>query len=87
MDLYNREVISWEISKRPTLDIAIEPLKEAISVIKKTAKYRTTIHSDQGWHYQHHSWVKTLKSTVSFKVCPVREIALIIHRWKISLDF
>src|SRR5699024_8704370 len=55
MDLYNREVISWEISKRPTLDIAIEPLKEAISVIKKNAKYRTTIHSDQGWHYQHNS--------------------------------
>lgn len=61
MDLYNREVISWEISKRPTLDIVIEPLKEAISVIKKNAKYRTTIHSDQGWHYQHNSWVKTLK--------------------------
>lgn len=67
MDLYNLEVISWKISKRPTLDIAIDPLKEAISVIKKNAKYRTTIHSDQGWHYQHNSWVKTLKKNGVFQ--------------------
>ncbi len=61
MDLYNREIISFKVSKRPTLDIALDPLKEAIPVVEKYAKYRTTIHSDQGWHYQHNSWVKTLK--------------------------
>ncbi len=61
MDLYNQEIIAWEISNRPTLDIAIEPLKAALSVIKNNATYRTTLHSDQGWHYQHHKWVKTLK--------------------------
>lgn len=67
MDLYNREVISYRISKRPTLDIAIEPLKEAISIIEEHAPYRTTIHSDQGWHYQHNSWVKTLKEHKIFQ--------------------
>ena len=61
MDLYNREVISFKVSKRPTLNLALDPLKDAISVVAKHAPYRTTIHSDQGWHYQHKSWVKTLK--------------------------
>ena len=23
--------------------------------------YRTTIHSDQGWHYQHRAWINCLK--------------------------
>ena len=61
MDLYNSEIISFKVSNRPTLDIAIDPLKEALSVVEKHAQYRTTIHSDQGWHYQHNSWIKTLE--------------------------
>lgn len=62
MDLYNREIISFKVSKRPTLNIALDPLEEAISVVEKHAPYRTTIHSDQGWHYQHNSWTKKLKN-------------------------
>ncbi|SDN87313.1 Integrase core domain-containing protein, partial [Tenuibacillus multivorans] len=30
-------------------------------------EYRTTIHSDQGWHYQHRKWVKTLKKNKIFQ--------------------
>lgn len=67
MDLYNQEIIAWEVFNRPTLDIAIEPLKAAPSVIKNNATYRTTLHSDQGWHYQHHKWVKTLKQHGIFR--------------------
>ena len=67
MDLYNREIISFKISKRPTLDIALDPLTEALSVVEKQASFRTTIHSDQGWHYQHNSWVKTLKKNGVFQ--------------------
>lgn len=66
-DLYNGEVISFGMSHRPTLDIALDPLYEALEVIEKDAKYRTTIHSDQGWHYQHNSWVKTLKKHKIFQ--------------------
>ncbi|WP_244359848.1 IS3 family transposase [Dolosigranulum pigrum] len=33
MDLYNSEIIAFKIAKRPTLDIALEPLTEAISRI------------------------------------------------------
>ncbi|WP_176555851.1 hypothetical protein [Virgibacillus ndiopensis] len=47
--------------KRPTLDLVMEPLKETLEIIKNRATYRTTIHSDQGWHYQHNQWVVTLK--------------------------
>ena len=44
------------------LDFVIKPLEEALQIVKDS-KYRTTIHSDQGWHYQHSKWVKTLKGT------------------------
>ena len=67
LDLYNGEIISFGISNRPTLDFVLEPLNQAIEVIKKEAKYRTTIHSDQGWHYQHNQWVKTLKKNKVFQ--------------------
>ncbi|MEI2356270.1 IS3 family transposase [Mesobacillus zeae] len=60
MDMYNGEILSYGISKHPTLDFVIKPLEDALEIVKD-AKYRTTIHSDQGWHYQHRKWVKTLK--------------------------
>src|SRR5699024_951278 len=48
MDLYNGEVIAFEMKKRPTLNLVTEPLQKAIKTIKKNATYRATIHSDQG---------------------------------------
>lgn len=66
MDLYNSEVISYGISMHPTLDFVMEPLEEALTSIKD-ARYRTTIHSDQGWHYQHNSWVESLKGQKVFQ--------------------
>lgn len=67
MDLYNGEIIAFGMSHRPTLAIALDPLGEALEVMKDRAKYRTTIHSDQGWHYQHNNWVKTLKKHKVFQ--------------------
>lgn len=67
MDLYNNEIISYGISNRPTLDFVIEPLNQTIELIKDEAEYRTTIHSDQGWHYQHNAWVETLKKNKIFQ--------------------
>lgn len=67
LDLHNGEVIAYGIQKRPTLDLVMEPLKETIEIIKNHATYRTTIHSDQGWHYQHNQWVKTLKRNKVFQ--------------------
>ena len=67
LDLYNGEIISFGMSKRPTLNFVIEPLNQALEVIKKEANFRTTIHSDQGWHYQHNKWVQTLRQNNIFQ--------------------
>lgn len=67
LDLYNGEIIAFGIKERPTLDLVMEPLKESLEVLKNRATYRTTIHSDQGWHYQHNKWVKTLQRNKIFQ--------------------
>ncbi|MFD1706083.1 IS3 family transposase [Siminovitchia sediminis] len=67
LDLYNGEIISFGIKKRTTLDLVMEPLDETIEIIKNHATYRTDVHSDQGWHYQHKQWVKTLKKNKIFQ--------------------
>jgi putative transposase len=67
LDLYNGEIVAYGIKRRPTLDLVMEPLKETIEVIKNHATYRTTIHSDQGWHYQHNKWVTMLKENKIFQ--------------------
>ncbi|WP_238389669.1 IS3 family transposase [Virgibacillus sp. MSP4-1] len=66
MDMFNGEILSYGISMRPTLNLALEPLEEALEIVKNS-KYRTTVHSDQGWHYQHKKWVKTLKKNKVFQ--------------------
>ncbi|MUK87458.1 IS3 family transposase [Ornithinibacillus sp. L9] len=44
LDLYNGEIVSYGIKK--TLDLVMEPLKEAIELIENRAIYRTTTHSN-----------------------------------------
>lgn len=66
MDMFNAEILSFAISMRPNLKLVMEPLEKALEIIKDS-KYRTTIHSDQGWHYQHNKWVKTLKENKVFQ--------------------
>ena len=66
MDLFSGEILSYGISTRPTLELVLQPLKETLEIIKDS-NYRTTIHSDQGWHYQHSKWGKTLKEHKVFQ--------------------
>src|SRR5699024_1114997 len=47
MDLYNGEVIAFEMKKRTTLNLVTERLQKGIKTIKKNATYRPIIHSDQ----------------------------------------
>ena len=44
LDLYNGEILSFAISKRPTLDFVLAPLYQALEIVKNEAVYRTTIH-------------------------------------------
>jgi len=66
IDLFNGEILSYGISKHPTLDLVFQPLQETLEIIRE-AKYRTTLHSDQGWHYQHSKWVRALKKHKVFQ--------------------
>lgn len=59
MYLYNREIISYSLSKSPTVEFTLKSLKDAIQSLP--AKHNLMIHTDQGFHYQHRSWVHTLE--------------------------
>lgn len=66
MDAFSGDILSYKISRSPTLDIAIDPLKVLIEQ-RPALEYRMTVHSDQGWHYQHKKWVKYLKKNKTFQ--------------------
>lgn len=66
MDLATGEILSFSMNHRPDLNVVMESLTRVLPILKE-AKYRTTIHSDQGWHYQHQKWVKTLKRNKIFQ--------------------
>ena len=60
LDMYNSEIISYSISKRPTMQAILTPLEEAIN-ITNDCKERRVFHSDQGWGYQLNQYTKRLK--------------------------
>lgn len=66
-DLYNGEIITFGISDSPSLDLALNPLLDAIEIVKQKGTVRTTLHSDQGWHYQHKKWRQLLKDNKIFQ--------------------
>lgn len=59
IDLFNREVVSYEVRKSAQLPLVSDMLDEAIKGLLKTEK--PLIHSDQGWQYQHKSIQNKLK--------------------------
>ena len=59
MDLYNREIVSYELAERP-LPIMIEAmLSKAFD--RLGPHERPMLHSDQGWHYRMPAYRKRLK--------------------------
>lgn len=50
IDLYNSEVVAYQIQSRATYDLVGEMLKRALK--RLTPTQAPLIHSDQGWHYQ-----------------------------------
>ncbi len=51
LDMYNGEIISYNISERPHLGQVMDMLDKAFEKIPE--KTNLIIHSDQGWQYQH----------------------------------
>lgn len=61
LDLFSGEVLAYSISDHPTVDFALKPLREALEGLP-TLPYRTTVHTDQGFQYQHKHWQRVLKN-------------------------
>lgn len=60
LDLFNNEILSFELSKKPTYQAISTALHQALERTSD-CPYRRTFHSDQGWAYQMSSYVYTLR--------------------------
>jgi putative transposase len=58
MDLFNREIIAYETSKKP-VKIVDEMLHQAVRRLRR--KDKPVLHSDQGWQYQMRSYQRVLR--------------------------
>jgi len=59
MDLYNNEIISCELARRPHFDMVEKMLSGAVS--RLTPGDAPLLHSDQGWQYQMKPYQKILR--------------------------
>ena len=50
LDLYNGEIVSYEIANRPQISSVMQMLQKAFKKLRPTDK--PLLHSDQGWQYQ-----------------------------------
>lgn len=50
MDLYNGEIVAYEMAKRPLFNMVGSMLRKAFTKLKPTDK--PILHSDQGWQYR-----------------------------------
>lgn len=60
LDLFNRQIIAYQLMRKPVYKLVSDMLEKAISTLKSTEK--PLIHSDQGWQYQLDSYQQTLAS-------------------------
>lgn len=60
IDLFNREVISYELAPSPVMGLVTAMLEKAVMRLEPGTNL--VLHSDQGWHYRHNSYQKALSS-------------------------
>lgn len=60
MDLYNREIIAWDMDEHPTVRMTEKMLDIAFSRLSENDK--PVLHSDQGWQYQMPRYRKRLEA-------------------------
>ncbi|WP_412030665.1 DDE-type integrase/transposase/recombinase [Anaerococcus porci] len=61
LDMYNSEILSYEISKNPNLEPILKALDKAIEKTNENKEERI-FHSDQRWAYQVKQYTTKLKS-------------------------
>ena len=59
LDLYNQEIISYEIADQPKMNMVMQMLKTAFNRLHYGDQL--TLHSDQGWQYQMKQYQTILK--------------------------
>jgi len=59
IDLYNQEIVSYELSESPSFSSVMSMLSKAIDRVDTTQSL--LLHSDQGWHYQMKQYQNLLK--------------------------
>ncbi|MBO9660924.1 MAG: IS3 family transposase [Chitinophagaceae bacterium] len=59
MDLYNGEIISYNISQQPTFHQTMDMLEKALRKLPENSK--PILHSDQGWQYQMREYQNKLR--------------------------
>ena len=60
LDMFDGGIISYTISASPNLKMVTSMLKKAFKKYPQTGGL--TLHSDQGWHYQHATYQKMLRN-------------------------
>jgi len=60
LDLYNGEIVSYQIEKRPVFQLVTDMLEKAFD--KLEANDRPILHSDQGWQYRMERYQQLLKN-------------------------
>ncbi|WP_415749331.1 IS3 family transposase [Caballeronia sp. J97] len=61
LDLYNGEIVSYEMARRPLFDMVGAMLRKAFTRLKP--KDRPVLHSDQGWQYRLSTYRHLLKQS------------------------
>jgi len=59
MDLYNGEIVAYEITRRPSYDLVGNMLDKALGCLGENPKL--VLHSDQGWQYQQRQYREKLE--------------------------
>jgi putative transposase len=59
MDLYNGEIVAYEMQERPLYSLVGRMLKKALAKLRGPGD-RPLLHSDQGWQYQMHAYRQKL---------------------------
>ena len=70
LDMYDRKVVAYQISKRNDIKLVIDTLNEAIS--KRKDVYGLILHSDQGFQYTSHEY-KAICESVGIQISMSRK--------------
>ena len=61
LDLFNNEMLSWNLGFREDLPFILKPLKEFLQIRRKASVQKTIIHTDQGSQYCSPAFTMLLK--------------------------